>query len=84
MRVENFLDISLLGIWQPFPWNFSGCHKDNPYLVLLVGESPEIINASGQSFSQHTFTVMDFSSSRTPLYLLCSQLCRIISSVHRH
>lgn len=83
MSVKNFLDTSLLWISES-SWNFTGYHRDIAYLILLAGESLEVINASGQSFFQHTFTMVGFSSSRTPLYLLYSQLCHMISTVHWH
>jgi len=40
------------------------CQKDVPYFILLFGESPEVINLSGQSFFQQLLRAMDFSSSR--------------------
>jgi len=49
MRVEKFLDISLLQISESFSWNFTGYKKGVLYLV------PEVINASGHNFSStHT------------------------------
>jgi hypothetical protein len=49
MRFEKFLDISLLQISESFSWNFRGYKKDVLYLT------PEVINASGHSFSStHT------------------------------
>jgi hypothetical protein len=58
MRVKNFLDISLLQIWESFPLNFTGLHEDVPYFILLVGEPPEIINFY-QNFFQQSFIVVD-------------------------
>jgi hypothetical protein len=43
MRVQKFLDISLLQIGESFLWNLIGRHKDIPYFILLVGDIPEII-----------------------------------------
>jgi hypothetical protein len=49
MRVEKFLDISLLQISESFSWNFTGYKKDVLYFF------PEVINASEHSFfSTHT------------------------------
>lgn len=49
MRVEKFLDISLLQISESFSWNFTGYKKDVLYLI------PKVINSSGHSFSRtHT------------------------------
>jgi hypothetical protein len=41
MRVKNFLDISLLQIWET--WNFMGKHMDVSYIVFLVGNALEVI-----------------------------------------
>jgi hypothetical protein len=79
MRFEKFLNISLLQISESFSWNFTGYKKDVLYLIL------EVINASGYSFSSthtHTHTVKGSSSSSTPLYFQCSQLCCMTFSVH--
>jgi hypothetical protein len=46
MRVQNFLDISLLKIWETFSRNFIGYLEDVPYVVLLVEEYLEVINCS--------------------------------------
>jgi len=49
MRFEKFLDISLLQISESLSWNFTGYKKDVLHLI------PEIMNASGHSFSStHT------------------------------